>query len=93
MGNMQALSYAEGVEEGSVALETALTAHFRSTHFPPLPYELVPIAADIVRGEIDIDGDVELPEGISYRGSSTAPVWSCVEAWHLGAFLEREDDK
>ena len=62
-------------------LEAALTYHFRSNHYPPLPYSLIPIAIKIVKGEVSEDEDVELPNGITWRGQTSAPVTECIEAW------------
>ncbi len=68
-------------------LEVALTFHFRSNHYPPLPLSLIPIAIKIIKGEVGENDKIELPQGISYKGSKTAPVRECIKAWHLDAFL------
>jgi hypothetical protein len=38
----------------------------------------------------DFDSQVVLPDGVEYRGSTTAPVWALVDSLHLGAFIEEE---
>lgn len=100
MGSMQAQEYAGAAED--FGLETVLTAHFRSNHYPPLPYELVPVAADLIAAVnqaiwedsagFGFDWDqvdaVTLPAGIEYRGQTEAPASACVEAWHLDSFID-----
>jgi hypothetical protein len=82
------------VDEAGAESDIALAWHLQSNHYPPLPAELVPVARRVIdkanRG--DWDKRVRLPEGVSYRGSRLAPVAACVEAWHLDAFLEEDDD-
>lgn len=94
MGNMQALSMAGAVQDGDLTLEAALSWHFSANHFPPLPQELVPVAVDIIYSYDPFDADaqdrlVTLPEGITWRGDNCAPVWACIDAWHLDAYLEQ----
>jgi hypothetical protein len=36
------------------------------------------------------DKDIELPEGVSYKGSPTAPAWAIVEQHHLDAWESYE---
>lgn len=94
MGNMQALAMAGAVQDGDIDLEAALSWHFQANHYPSLPQELVSVAADIIRSYDPFDADaqdelVKLPEGITWRGQTSAPVWACIDAWHLDAYLEQ----
>lgn len=70
--------------------DATLTWHLTSNHYPPLPIELLPVAKRVIRKANDEqwEANVRLPEGITYKGSTLAPVWACVEAWHLDAFIE-----
>lgn len=70
--------------------KTALAWHLSHNHYPPVPASMIPVceaAIDLARDE-DWKAEVELPEGVSYKGRATAPVWAIVESHHLGAFLE-----
>lgn len=91
MGSLQAQEMAGAVEDGGISLDNALGWHLQSNHYPPLPYEVNAIAKRIIeeQGEWAWDDIIDLPEGMSYRGQQHAPVWACVEAWHLDAFLEQ----
>lgn len=76
----------------------ALAWHLSSNHYPPVPASMIPVCEQAIRLAADEEWDeqVELPEGISYRGSSTAPVWAIVEQHHLGDFVEachQDDDE
>jgi len=95
MGSMHAMEYAAMARgEGAVrlSLERSIEIHFSSNHYPPLPSALVPVAVRIIEGvnagELDYDSPVELPDGITYRGESSAPGGACVEGWHLDAWLD-----
>lgn len=90
MGNLQAQEFASMVEDEGLDLTTALEWHLTANHFPPLPLELVPVAVKVIdlANQEDWDAEVELPEGVTYKDRGTAPVYACVEAWHLDAFLE-----
>ena len=92
MGKKTAQEIAQDVNDGLTNLEAALIYHFRSNHYPPLPYSLIPIAIKIINGEVSEDEEVELPEGIAWKGQKSAPVSACIEAWHLSEFLLNPDD-
>jgi len=88
MGHLSALDMA-----ASTDLDTALSWHLTANHFPPLPLELLPVAKRAIAkaNAGRYDDRLKLPAGIRYRDASSAPVYACVEAWHLDAFLEEED--
>ena len=88
MGSLQAQEMSQ-----FLALEPAITWHLRSNHYPPVPFSMVPVcvaAIDAVN-EDDWDRDVELPEGVSWRGQTTAPAYAIVEAHHLDAWINQDD--
>lgn len=73
-------------------LESALSWHLRSNHFPPVPQTMVaPGVAAIAACESDVDRMVDLPAGVTWRGQDAAPAWALVEALHLHAFLSDEE--
>lgn len=71
----------------------ALAWHLSSNHYPPVPASMIPVCEEAIRlaASEEWDEQVELPEGIYYRGSSTAPVSAIVEQHHLGDFVEAYD--
>ena len=90
MGRLSALDMAANTD-----LDTALSWHLSANHFPPLPPELLPVAKRaIAKASADQwDDELKLPAGIRYRDASSAPVYACVEAWHLDAFIELEEEE
>lgn len=89
MGSMNAYGFADAVEHGEVDLEAALYYHFGANHYPPLPFSLIPVAKRVIQKARagNWEANVRLPNGITYRGSTLAPVRACVNDWHLDAFI------
>jgi hypothetical protein len=87
MGMLSALAMTD--EELSLTLEQQIGWHLSSNHYPPVPGEMIPVCIDAIdyanEGEWDLE--LDMPEGISYRGSNTAPVYAIVEQHHLGAWI------
>lgn len=90
MGSLNAMGMAEQVAEGNASLRQALGWHLGVNHYPPVPsYMIDPcIAAIELANDGEWDAEVELPEGVTYKGRPTASVSAMVEQHHLGAFLE-----
>jgi hypothetical protein len=89
MGSLHAAAFAEAVEDGQVGLRTAISWHLQSNHFPPVPLSMVdPCLAAIAAWNEGTDDDlIELPDGITWRGETSAPAWSVIEGHHLQSFL------
>lgn len=89
MGSTQARGFAEAVSDGEVSLEQALSWHLQANHYPPVPTSIIPacLAAIDAYNEEDYDAEVDLPEGITWRGRTAAPAHAIIEAHHLDAFL------
>lgn len=95
MGSLHAAAFAESVQDGQITLEVALHWHLRANHYPPVPVSMVPvcIAAIEAFAEDETDREIELPEGMTYRGRTTAPAVEIVVQHHLDAFLaDPEED-
>lgn len=85
MGNLAATDMLNHTD-----VDTALAWHLRSNHFPAVPLSMLePCKEAIANAECgDYDAEVELPEGVTYRGRTTAPTWAMVEQHHLDAFIK-----
>lgn len=85
MGNLAATDMLNHTD-----IDTALSWHLRSNHFPAVPLSMLePCKEAIANAEDgDYDAEVELPEGVSYKGRTTAPTWAMVEQHHLNAFIQ-----
>lgn len=65
MGSLNALGFAEQVEEGNISLTAAVSWHLSSNHYPPVPSFMVPVAVAAIEAgqDEDWDRDVDLPLG------------------------------
>lgn len=88
MGSLQAVEMAEALE-----LEEALAWHLRANHYPPIPLEMVGVCVEAIQAvnEYDENREVELPAGVTYKGSATAPAHAIVTGHHLEPWIDRED--
>lgn len=93
MGYSTALSYAEAVREGSIDLDAALSAHFTSNCFPPIPAVQIVPARTAIEAVNDGEPDrlIDLPEGVEHVQYGTqVPAWVFIDSLRLDAFLAPE---
>jgi hypothetical protein len=86
MGSITAMDLAENID---ITLEQAIGYHLQGNHYPPVPLSMVPVciqALDFANEDL-WDETVEMPDGISYKGLTAAPVWAIIEQHHLHAWL------
>lgn len=90
MGMNTALDLAENLD---ISLENAIAMHLRGNHYPPVPLTMVQPCIDAIDAIHAGDGDteIEMPEGVLYKGRTTAPAWAIAEQHHLHAWLPEED--
>jgi len=93
MGNNFATELADNDLFPELDLEMAISIHLRSNHYPPVPLSMVEPCIEAIDPYYDEDYDklIEMPEGVSYRGSTHAPAWAIVEQHHLDAWLPQEE--
>jgi hypothetical protein len=90
MGMNTAMDFAENID---ITLEQAIGYHLQGNHYPPVPLSMVQPCIDAIDAYYDEDYDleIEMPEGVFYKGKSTAPAWAIIEQHHLSAWLPEED--
>jgi hypothetical protein len=75
-------------------IETQIGIHLSSNHYPPVPSSMIQPCIEAIDAVNDMGlwgADIQLPEGITWRGQITAPASAIIEAHHLDAWLiERE---
>lgn len=83
MGHLQAAEMAEMTD-----LRQGLTWHLRGNHYPPVPTSMVDACIDAMYAyaEGDPQRQITLPEGITFKGSPTAPALEIIEQHHLWDF-------
>ena len=90
MGNLMS----QDLAGGGYDLRQALAIQLQSNHYPPVPLSMIDACISALDACIEEENDqlIELPEGVSWRGQSSAPAWSIVEAHHLEAWLYEEEE-
>ena len=70
-------------------LSTAIGIHLSTNHYPPIPNSMVLPSIEALEAywEDQTDLEINMPEGVSYKGKNTAPAWAIIEAHHLEAWL------
>ena len=88
MGNQLAHDLAQGVFD--IKLEQQIVMHLQHNHYPPVPREMVEPCMEAIRlyNQGDWEGEVQLPEGVSFRGQDTAPVTAIITQHHLDWWLD-----
>jgi len=68
-----------------MGMETAIRLHLTQNHYPPVPVSMVSVCIEAIDAywEEDLNRQVELPEGILWRGESSAPAYAIIESHHL----------
>ena len=91
MGMNTALDLAENID---ISLEQAIGYHLQGNHYPPVPLSMVKPCIEALDAARDMDAmrQIEMPEGVSYKGKSTAPAWAIIEQHHLDAWLPQDED-
>jgi hypothetical protein len=93
MGNNFATELADKDLFPELDLEMAISIHLQSNHYPPVPLSMVEpcIQAIDFAYEDKWDETIEMPDGITYKGETCAPVWAIIEQHHLHAWLPEGD--
>ena len=95
MGRMAAVDMIEQeMVFGKGDIDTVLSWHLTRNHYPPVPSSMIEPCKKAIElaNDGEWDGMVELPEGVTYRGDTHAPVRAMIEQHHLGDFLSGSDD-
>jgi len=79
---------------GEMDLSSAIAIHLSANHYPPVPKFMVEpcIEAIFAYDEGEIDREIAMPEGVSYKGRDTAPAWAIVEQHHLDAWITNYEE-
>ena len=90
MGHNTAMDLAENLD---ISLEQAIGYHLQGNHYPPVPLSMVQPCIEALDAARDMDAmrQIEMPEGITYKGKTTAPAWAIIEQHHLDAWLPQDE--
>lgn len=73
-----------------LTMEDSIRIHLSANHYPPVPSSMVKPCIEAIQAwneDEDLNRQIELPEGISWRGETYAPAHAIIEAHHLDAWL------
>lgn len=88
------LTTALGIAETEISFEQQIAWHLTGNHYPPIPTTMVKPCIEAIDAywEMDYDKEIEMPEGVYYKGSTVAPAWAIIEQHHLGAWCTEYDE-
>jgi len=88
MGALSAMDMADQVD-----IRTALSWHLTSNHYPPIPTTMIEPCIQAIDACNDgvWNEDIDLPEGVFYKGRDTAPAWVIAEQHHLDFWIEEDE--
>ena len=92
MGSNLSSELASGLLE--LDLENQIAIQLRSNHYPPVPLSMVQPcieAINAVNDNSDWNKEIELPEGVSWRGNTHAPAHAIIEAHHLSEWIIEDE--
>jgi len=89
MGSLQAQEMAE-----MMSIDDALAWHLTSNHYPPVPVSMVQACKEAIQAGLEYDWFrmIELPEGVSYKGSKLAPADEIISSYNLDTWLELDEE-
>jgi len=78
----------------NLSMESAIGMHLRGNHYPPVPLSMVPICIEAIDAywEDDLNREITLPEGISWKGKEYAPSYAIIESHHLESWCMEEEE-
>ena len=81
--------------EEELSLEAGLAYHLQGNHYPPVPVAMVQPCIDAIDAFYDEEysREINLPEGILWRGQTSCPASAIVDAHHLEAWLPQYEDQ
>lgn len=94
MGSNMAMELADSDLFPNLTLEDAIGMHLRGNHYPPVPLSMVQPCIEAINAYNEDEGSrmITLPDGVSWRGAIEAPAYAIIEAHHLDAWLDIEED-
>jgi hypothetical protein len=77
----------------TMPIEQQINIHLQYNFYPPVPSSMVQPCIDAINAywNEDIYAEIEMPQGVSYRGSNYAPAHAIVEQHRLDPWLDTDD--
>lgn len=76
-----------------LTLEEKVSMHLRGNIYPPVPLSMVQPCVDAINAcwNEDYFAEIELPEGVLWRGETFAPASAIIEGHRLDGFVMEDD--
>jgi hypothetical protein len=87
-------NFAEGLATDSgLSLKAQIEIHLVSNHYPPVPAFMADVCVEAIEAgnNEEWDREIQLPNGVYYRGSLVAPAWAIIEQHHLESWLAESE--
>lgn len=93
MGSNFATELASGDLFPTLDLESAIAMHLQGNHYPPVPVSMVQPCIDAIDAynSDEPEKNIELPDGITWKGKTYAPAYAIIEGHHLQAWCSFDD--
>ena len=85
---------AVGISQLDIPLKEQIEIHLVGNFYPPIPRFMAQTCVDALNAywEEETDRMINMPEGVLYKGSTSAPAWAIVEQHRLSPWLDEEED-
>ncbi len=76
-----------------LTIEDKVGMHLRGNLYPPVPLSMVQPCVEAINAVLNEDyfAEIELPEGVEWRGNNYAPASAIVEGHRLDGFVMEND--
>jgi hypothetical protein len=77
-----------------IPMKEQIEIHLVSNFYPPVPRFMAQACVDAIDAYWDEDTNrmIDMPKGVSYKGSTSAPAWAIVEQHRLDPWLGEQED-
>lgn len=77
----------------TMPIEAQINLHLQYNFYPPVPSSMVQACVEAIEAynDEDIYRQIEMPQGVEYRGQTTAPAHAIVEQHRLDPWLWQDD--
>ena len=82
------------ISELDAPLLEQIEIHLVSNFYPPIPRFMAQTCVDALNAfwELEPNRMIDMPEGVLYKSSTSAPAWAIIEQHRLGPWLDEEED-
>ena len=77
----------------TIPFDSQINYHLQYNFYPPVPSSMVIPCIEAINAynDEDYDREIEMPQGVEYKGRDTAPAWAIVDQHRLSAWINQDD--